>query len=508
MSDKSDKIDEIVNMILGEMKYKTGVRKTDRVYSDQPLFKRASDLRSPEIPQKIKDMKGLAYDAESMRERSYARLFCRQGEFMKDYTDDYTYTANFEDIFPTYSSLSNERLRGYFTWRTHYRNGEIIPAPLPFIMIYAFELINNIGIASREDGFRRLLKLYNDFGEREKNVSVFVSDWLVDYVIFYRLDKKFIERLGFDIDKSVIKMKHYNEIPDSELFETMCLFSFRDIKNSEAFIRHEDVFRSTAAKAYRRLGEYFSQKRSQSLFEHYFGKTSLIPVRLFENAVFDYKPPKNDYEYEINEVRSYIYKNGYWSCRCYHSKMINGKNENIDRFLKTVKNVILEKLCGASVSHDPKIKKFVLKIISDELTAVLEEKKLMEKRNIKIDVSRLSSIRADADIVRDSLLTEEDMYDDANELPSEEKIDHIQNNEPTESSGDSPLDENEKAFLNALLTGSDYSETARKAGILPSVLADSINEKLFDIFGDTVIDFGSDIPELIEDYIDELKSYI
>ena len=40
---------------------------------------------------------------------------------------------------------------------------------------------------------------------------------------------------------------------------------------------------------------------------------------------------------------------------------------------------------------------------------------------------------------------------------------------------------------------------------MPSIIADSINEKLFDIFGDTVIDFLSDDPCVIEDYIEELK---
>ena len=39
-----------------------------------------------------------------------------------------------------------------------------------------------------------------------------------------------------------------------------------------------------------------------------------------------------------------------------------------------------------------------------------------------------------------------------------------------------------------------------------SILADSINEKLFDNFGDTVIDFFDDEPIVIEDYTEELKN--
>lgn len=38
-----------------------------------------------------------------------------------------------------------------------------------------------------------------------------------------------------------------------------------------------------------------------------------------------------------------------------------------------------------------------------------------------------------------------------------------------------------------------------------SVLVDSINEKYFDLFGDTVIDFDGENPFIIEDYAQELK---
>ena len=44
--------------------------------------------------------------------------------------------------------------------------------------------------------------------------------------------------------------------------------------------------------------------------------------------------------------------------------------------------------------------------------------------------------------------------------------------------------------------------------MLLSVVADSVNEKLFDLIGDTAIIFDGDNPELIEDYIDELKGII
>ena len=41
-----------------------------------------------------------------------------------------------------------------------------------------------------------------------------------------------------------------------------------------------------------------------------------------------------------------------------------------------------------------------------------------------------------------------------------------------------------------------------------SVVVDSINEKLYDRFGDTVIVFNEDIPELLEDYAGEVAGLL
>ena len=46
------------------------------------------------------------------------------------------------------------------------------------------------------------------------------------------------------------------------------------------------------------------------------------------------------------------------------------------------------------------------------------------------------------------------------------------------------------------------------AGVEPVIIAESINEKLFDDFGDTVIGFDGDVPFIIEDYADELRDML
>lgn len=47
----------------------------------------------------------------------------------------------------------------------------------------------------------------------------------------------------------------------------------------------------------------------------------------------------------------------------------------------------------------------------------------------------------------------------------------------------------------------------RASGLMLSVLVDSINEKLFDEFADSVLTLDNG-PELIEDYIQDLKERV
>ena len=66
----------------------------------------------------------------------------------------------------------------------------------------------------------------------------------------------------------------------------------------------------------------------------------------------------------------------------------------------------------------------------------------------------------------------------------------------------------EYAFLRALLYGQPYGDILRANSTTALLLSDGVNEKLFDLFGDTVIEFSGDEPILIEDYTDELKERI
>ena len=73
---------------------------------------------------------------------------------------------------------------------------------------------------------------------------------------------------------------------------------------------------------------------------------------------------------------------------------------------------------------------------------------------------------------------------------------------------DLPLSAPAMALLICLVTGESYQPLV-DAGQMLSVLADEINENLYDTFGDTVIEMeDDDTPVLIEDYAEDLKGML
>ena len=65
------------------------------------------------------------------------------------------------------------------------------------------------------------------------------------------------------------------------------------------------------------------------------------------------------------------------------------------------------------------------------------------------------------------------------------------------------LTEDEARFLSCVLSGKDIG-WIRSKGLMESLLVDSINDKLYAEFGDTVLE-DAEGPEVIPDYAEELK---
>ena len=128
----------------------------------------------------------------------------------------------------------------------------------------------------------------------------------------------------------------------------------------------------------------------------------------------------------------------------------------------------------------------------------IEEQKLKQPK-IEFNLSQLSTIRDDAAGTRDSLLTEEELQAEQEE---KEQLEEAIVDTEQEDYG---LSSEEMSTIILLLKGKDINKYLKEHHLMAAVIIDNINEKLFDEFGDNVIEFINDIPTVIEDYQEDLE---
>jgi hypothetical protein len=119
--------------------------------------------------------------------------FYKQALFMADYEDDFVFRGRFSRYYPTYHVMSNDQLRGYFSWRMRFRKGDDTVESVSFLYVYLYEIFCGIGVKEPENGLdilRRIEDIAADLDDEslENNLSV----WILDYVVYYNLDKKLL----------------------------------------------------------------------------------------------------------------------------------------------------------------------------------------------------------------------------------------------------------------------------------------------------------------------------
>ena len=127
---------------------------TSRIYRDEPIPRTAA-LLAGATPPEYREMRKLAR-SYSIYENSEAIIFYKQGKFMEEFEDDFDFGGEFVRYFPTYQAMNDRQLRGYFSWRTRVRRGIVEKTSLSFAFVYLYELLNQIGTGTPEEGFRRL----------------------------------------------------------------------------------------------------------------------------------------------------------------------------------------------------------------------------------------------------------------------------------------------------------------------------------------------------------------
>lgn len=451
---------------------------------------------SPEkkLPSPLRAARSLALGATDWQSRTL--VFLKQAKLLANYEDDCPYDRPVVHYFPTYESLSDPELRGYFTWRTRLRQGQIEKTSFTYTMLYVYELLGQIGVSDPLEGYQKLVEFQTGYRHLDEKLDHYLDNWLRDYVVYYNLDPVLLQdRADTRRDCAISILADVENRTWESLLPALEILAPSWLGRSRFFRDHREDMGRVLLLTLQGVSRHFAKHRKKTMEEEFFGVYREFPVRLFDTAIFRQKPNQEDREFWVSPVRVYRCRKGLWSV--YRYSDTKEKSPELEALVKSVDAAMRPHWGGKAIQGETEVK-WLKKCIDAAISQVLQENQAAQAQKLTLDFSRLASIRTDADRTREKLAVEEELW----EAP--EPVSEPAPAAEPEATPELPLSPQELRFLRCLLQGAP-TDWVRKEGLMVSVLADSINEALFDTFADSVLD-----PEgcLMDDYIEDLKEMV
>lgn len=342
-----------------------------------------------------------------------------------------------------------------------------------------------------------------------------------------------------------------DEACEERLMAAINALSTYNLNNSRLDRSHHRDLRHVACAVYVRMARYYDTHRKTGIVASLFGEETAMPYTMFASAVFFAPERHEDCEYRLDPIHIYRCQNGFWECMRIHGS--RQKSSKLGEMMRACDQRLRLALDPAHPLKEEKVPKYLAKIIDDEIVAWLSWDAAHQPVKIDIDLSQLGHIRSAAAQTREALLIDEEREDDA--LEDAEEVDSGQPeaapaanmvaepvatairqdeaDEPTISTEQfgvvapllapaptpataapaditSALAPAAEDFLRALLeqNAAQAASAVARSGQSEDMLVDSINEALFDLVGDTVIEFGAAGPQIIEDYEADVRGYL
>ncbi|MCD8077318.1 MAG: TerB N-terminal domain-containing protein [Lachnospiraceae bacterium] len=487
-------------------------------YEDEPIRLSPEQVRRLP-PKEYKKMRELAFGSPFSHTND-AQIFYLQARYMESFEDDCPYDREVLHYYPTYQSLSTPELRGYFTWRTRLRRGHLEKTSLTYAYLYLYELLHQIGSRTKEEGLSALLWFYEHYGALDPHIRRHFRQWIADYAIYYDLPVESIrDFIDTGFDEALISLSHCDIIDDDALFPAILQLSSYHLERSRGYRQFPEDLKRIICASYRRLNSHYAARYERPYVQKlYCNPTPRRRYFPFYSAVFYDHRRFEHYEYRISPFRCYICDQNRWSIECDYTSRQQSKE--LGAFVRAA-----DRLWREANDLRPPMKpgeetKTMVRFLSE---AIIEQRKPAVVR-VEFDLSRLPGIRRSSEAVGQALMTEEERYTEevapvmpkekhtaASAIPTAEPEARaipsaIQTEEPETPA--CPLSGDELRFLQLLLYGGNLESFLTETHRMASLLAESVNEQLYDEFADTVIEFDGNTPILVEDYREDLKGMI
>lgn len=342
-----------------------------------------------------------------------------------------------------------------------------------------------------------------------------------------------------------------DEVREERLMAAINALSTYNLSNSRLDRSHHRDLRHVACAVYVRMARYYDTHRKTGIVASLFGEETAMPYTMFASAVFFAPERHEDCEYRLDPIHIYRCQNGFWECMRIHGS--RQKSSKLGEMTRACDQRLRLALDPAHPLKEEKVPKYLAKIIDDEIVAWLSWDAAHQPVKIDIDLSQLGHIRSAAAQTREALLIDEEREDGASaeaetvgsgQPEAEPVADAIveavaaaagqdEADEPTISTEQfgvvapllasapafaaaAPADATNElapaadAYLRALL---EHNAVQAESAVVQSgqsedMLVDTINEALFDLVGDTVIEFSAAGPQIIEDYEADVRGYL
>ncbi|MGP1431461.1 MAG: TerB N-terminal domain-containing protein [Treponema sp.] len=524
--------------------------------------KKAEAKALKQIPEQIRRMAKM-YQPGDGSFRQELKNFYVQGKFMEDYEDSVPWNGEIHEYWQTYQKCTLAQLRGYFTWRTELRKGNYQKHCNAFALMYFSELVNGIGTASAEDSFAKIQefeKNYINAGLSSKYMQYNIRQWMFDFAVINGFSPEIVyqyaDREMLELDAKTEILRKPEQYSDQEVFDALCFFNGKKIDASIVIQKDKEAGISLFAAVWRQASAQYRQG-NKNLFGFCFGRKYAQYWYPLNNTLYYSRENEKTVSYELNSCRKYSCTKGRWYEHSYRKwydghrhiqELIHEADRRFRLYLKTGRPLKEQKDEAWAVPY-------IEAVIEADKQARLEA----ARPKITIDFSGLDKIRQDALETQGSLLTEEDTHGTAEIaakhtaiIPSVQKERTKISRKSTEVSAactsstvdksgkpilcpdaalptasipaglsilsgaaktspaaamiseSLPLDSSQIELLRMLLRGEPVQNLITAQHGMPSVIADSINEALFDRIGDTVVECNGETITLVEDYRDEV----
>ncbi|WP_156598503.1 hypothetical protein [Collinsella aerofaciens] len=342
-----------------------------------------------------------------------------------------------------------------------------------------------------------------------------------------------------------------DEAHEERLMAAIDALSTYNLSNSRLDRSYHRDLRHVACAVYVRMARYYDTHRKAGIVASLFGEETAMPYTMFASAVFFAPERHEDCEYRLDPIHIYRCQNGFWECMRIHGS--RQKSSKLGEMMRACDQHLRLALDPGHPLKEEKVPKYLAKIIDDEIVAWLSWDAAHQPVKIDIDLSQLGHIRSAAAQTREALLIDEEREDgalaDAEVAVAERReaepvadatveavaapIRQDEADEPTISTehfgvvapllaptpafaAAAPADATNElapaadAYLRALLEHNavQVESAVVQSGQSEDMLVDTINEALFDLVGDTVIEFSAAGPQIIEDYEADVRGYL